>query len=109
MRNAWKGLVVGGLTGAVVGIALDVLASALKQATCGAEHARERAPDAVDWLQAVTERATEWVHDADVPERVREVSRKILESDFAAAANATASKVVESTKDMAHATLNHSE
>ena len=109
VRNAWKGLVIGGLTGAIVGIALDALAAAMRQATRGAEHARERAPDALEWLQAVTERATDWVHDTDVPEKVREVSRKILESDLAATANATASKVVETTKDMARTSLHHPE
>lgn len=114
MRNSWKGLVVGGLTGAFVGIALDVFASAVEQATRGAEHARERVehardrtPDAAEWLQGVTERATEWVHDTDVPERVREVAQRILGSDLAAVANVTASKVVEATKDRARSTLHH--
>jgi hypothetical protein len=108
MRNSWKGLVVGGLTGAVVGIALDVFASALKQATRTAENARERAPEAVDWLQTVTESAAKWVHDSDVPDRVREVAQRILDSDFAATAHETASKVVDATKDRARTTLHHS-
>src|SRR5664280_1591891 len=100
MRNSWKGLVVGGLTGALVGIALDVFASALRQATLIAQNARERGPEAVDWLQTVTGSAAKWVHDSDVPDRVREIAQqRILDSDFAAIAKETASKVVDATED----------
>jgi len=98
-------LIVGGLTGAFVGIALDLFASAVEQATRGAEHARERVPEAADWLQGVTDKATEWVHDSDVPERVREVAHRILGSDLAATTNVTAAKVVEVAKHKARSTL----
>ena len=108
MRNSWKGLVVGGLTGALVGIALDVFASALKEATLIAQNARERGPEAVDWLQTVTGSAAKWVHDSDAPDRVREMAQRILDSDFAAIAKETASKVVDATEDKARSTLHHS-
>ena len=108
MDNKWKGLIVGGLTGAFVGIALDLFASVVDQATRGAEHARDRAPEAAEWLQGVTDKAAEWVHDSDVPERVREVAHQILGSDFAASANSTASKVVEASKSKVRSTMNHS-
>ena len=108
MRNSWKGLVIGGLTGALVGIALDVFASALKQATLIAQNARERGPEAVDWLQTVTGGAAKWVHDSDVPDRVREMAQRILDSDFVALADETASKVVDAAEDKARSTLHHS-
>jgi hypothetical protein len=108
VHNSWKGLIVGGLTGAFVGIALDAFSSAVEKATRGAEHARDRAPEAAEWLQTLTDKAAEWVHDADVPERVREVAHHILESDFAASANSTASKVVEATRSKARSTLSNS-
>jgi hypothetical protein len=115
MRNSWKGLVVGGLTGAVVGIALDLLASAMEQITRGAkharegvEHSRELAPEAMEWLQGVTDKAAEWVHDAGVPERVREVAQRILDADFASTANVASSKVLQATMDRARSTLHHS-
>jgi hypothetical protein len=108
MHNKWKGLIVGGLTGAFVGIALDLFASAGEQATRSAEHARDRAPEAAEWLQGVTDQAAEWVRGSDVPERVKEVAQHILGSDFVSTANATASKVVEATKSKAHSTMNHS-
>jgi hypothetical protein len=108
MRNSWKGLVVGGLTGAFVGIALDLFASAVEQATRGAEHARNRVPDATDWLQGVTEKAAEWAHDTDVPERVREVAHRILGSEAINSGHVVASKVVEASKNKVHSTVNHS-
>ena len=97
MHNSWKGLIVGGLTGAFVGIALDVFASAVEQATRGAEHARDRAPE-----------AAEWVHDSDVPERVREVAHHILGSDFAASTNSSASRVLKATRSKARLTNSNS-
>jgi hypothetical protein len=39
--------------------------------------------DAEEWAQAVTERARQWVHDADVPEAVRELSHRVLGSTLA--------------------------
>src|SRR5271170_186763 len=101
MRNSWKGMVIGGLTGAVVGIALDLTAAAWKQASLGAEHARERAPEAAEWLQGITARAAVLVHDPEVPERVREVAHRILGTDLLGTANAAVSKVVETSKDVA--------
>ena len=108
MHNSWKGLIVGGLTGAFVGIALDLFASAVEQATRGAEHARERVPEAADWLQGATDKATEWVHDNDVPERVREVAQRILGSDLAATTNERAAKVVDVAKDKVRSTMHRS-
>jgi hypothetical protein len=108
MHNSWKGLVVGGLTGAFVGVALDLFASAVEQATRGAERARDRAPEAAEWLQGVTDKAAEWVHDSEVPLHVREMAQHILGSDLATSANTTASRVIEATKNRARATVNHS-
>jgi hypothetical protein len=108
MRNSWKGLVVGGLTGALVGIALDVFASALKQATLIAQNARERGPEAADWLQSTTASAVKWLQDSDAPDRAREVAKRILASDLGAASTATASKVVDITENKARSILHHS-
>lgn len=108
MRNSWKGLAVGGLTGAFVGITLDLVASAVAQATRGAEHARDRVPEATEWLQGVTEKAAEWAHDTEIPERVRVVAHRILGSDAVNSGHVIASKVVESGRAKAHSTMNHS-
>ena len=107
MRNSWKGLVVGGLTGAAVGILIDGFTKALRQASHGAELARDHAPDAVEWLHAVTQRAGEWAVDADVPERVRHVAQRIVESDLAARLGESASKAAETAVERARSTIGH--
>lgn len=64
MRNVWKGLFLGAVTGAAIGFALDLLYGATREA-------RRRAPEAVDRAAAVTARARKRVRDADIGQRVR--------------------------------------
>jgi len=101
MRNSWKGLVIGGLTGASVGILIDAFAKAVQQAAHGAEYARDHADEAAEWLHHVTQRANKWALDAEVPDRVRHVAQRIVESDLASRLGETASKVAESTVERA--------
>jgi hypothetical protein len=65
MRNVWKGLSVGALTGAVVGIAMDWAASAGQSARelseAGSRAIREHGPDAA---AAVRETARDLAHRA---------------------------------------------
>ena len=75
MQNVWKGLIVGGLTGVTAGVVLDTIAGASKKAVAVGEKVREHAPDAGRWLQSVTDKAGEWIHDADIPEHVRNVAQ----------------------------------
>jgi hypothetical protein len=74
MQNVWKGLIVGGLTGVAAGFVLDTLAGASRKAVAVGEQVREHAPDAGRWLQSVTDKAGEWIQDADIPEHVRSVA-----------------------------------
>jgi hypothetical protein len=57
MRNVWKGLVVGGLTGVAAGMLLESLAVASKKAAELGGQVRDHAPDAGRWVQSVTGRA----------------------------------------------------
>jgi hypothetical protein len=75
MQNVWKGLIVGGLTGVTAGIVLDTLAGASKKAVAVGDQVRDHAPDAGRWLQSVTDKAGEWIQDADIPEHVRGIAR----------------------------------
>ena len=75
MQNAWKGLVVGGLTSVTAGVVLDTIAGASKKAVAMGEQVRERAPVAGRWLQSVTDKVGSWVHDADIREHVRNVAK----------------------------------
>jgi hypothetical protein len=55
------------LTGVVAGVVLDTIAGASKKALAVGDQVREHAPDAGRWLQSVTDKAGEWIHDADDP------------------------------------------
>jgi hypothetical protein len=81
MRNVWKGLVVGGLTGVMAGVLLDAIAGASKKALAVGDQVRDHAPEAGRWLQSVTDKAGEWIHDADVPDHVRNIAERVKESD----------------------------
>jgi hypothetical protein len=96
MRNVWKGLIVGGFTGVAAGVILDSLAGASKKAAELGDQVREHAPDAGRWVQSVTDKAGEWLHDADVPEQARTVAQKLKDSD-------TAGRVVDAGQDIVKA------
>ena len=99
MRNVWKGLIVGGLTGVTAGIVLDAIAGASKKAMAVSDQVREHAPDAGQWLQSVTDKAGEWLHDADVPEHVRNVAERVAGSDAAHQVKQSSSAVMSAAKE----------
>lgn len=84
MRNVWKGLIVGGLTGATAGLLADM--------------ADGRAPEASEWLRQVTERAAEWLQQSDLPERVREAAQHLVDSERAEQAREAAAKVAANAR-----------
>jgi hypothetical protein len=94
MRNTWKGLVVGGLTGIAGGAILDVIGRTSRRARELGAAAKGHVPDATSWLKHATEAAAERVHDADVPGRVHDVSTGIATSD-------AATRVAKASKDVA--------
>ena len=81
MRNVWKGLVIGALTGVAAGLILDSLAAASKKAAEIGEQVRVHAPEAGRWGHSVTDKAGEWLHDADVPDHIRSVAQKAKDSE----------------------------
>jgi hypothetical protein len=90
MKNIWKGLVVGGLTGVTAGIIVDSLSKAPETAKGLGRHmidqgkqAIDHAPEAGRWVHSVAEKAAEIVHDSEVPDRVRDGAHRIKESDIA--------------------------
>lgn len=99
MRNVWKGLVVGGLTGVVAGVALDSLSRVATKAGDVGDQVREHAPDAGRLLQSVAEKAGGWLHDADVPEHVRTVAQKVKDSDAANRVTDASHDIVSATKE----------
>jgi hypothetical protein len=99
MKNVWKGLVVGGLTGVIAGIALDAIAGASKKALAVGDQVREHAPDVGPWIQSVSDKAGEWIHDADVPDHVRSVAKQVKDSDAAGKVKKASSSAVTAAKE----------
>jgi hypothetical protein len=81
MRNVWKGLVVGGLTGVAAGAILDSVARASQKAVELGGQVRGRAPEAGRLVQSLSDKASEWVHDANVSETVRDTVERVKDSD----------------------------
>ena len=102
MKNAWKGLVVGGLTGVGAGLILDALSSLSDRAESAGRTARRRAPELMDKVKEhapvlagmvmereraiadkVKERAPEIAEK--VRERAPEIAEKVMERERAIA------------------------
>jgi hypothetical protein len=101
MRNVWKGLVVGGLTGVTAGAVLDSISRASKKAVELGGQVRDHAPEAGRLVQSLTDRAGEWLHDADVPEHVRGATHRIKESAAAQRVADAGNEMVNAAKDAA--------
>lgn len=82
MRNIWKGLFLGAITGAAIGLALDLLYGAGDQLAVATREARRRAPEAADWAAAVTTQARRRLREADLPDQVRAMAQGIADSEF---------------------------
>ena len=80
MKNAWKGLIVGALTGMVGGSAMD-LASASRRKVAGVAHdVIDKAPSVA---KAATHKAADVLHDAEVPEALRGAAAQVGDSQMA--------------------------
>jgi hypothetical protein len=101
MRNVWKGLVVGGLTGVAAGLVLDSLHRASRTAAAIGDQVREHAPEAGRWVQTVSDKAGKWLNDADVPHQVRHVAHRIKESDVADRVADVSNDLVSTARDAA--------
>jgi hypothetical protein len=85
IRNAWKGLAVGGLTGAAVGIAIDFVDGTARTAQRGAAMATgavgAHLPEAIDRTKEAATRATHYVADRapDIAESAHKTARAALD------------------------------
>jgi hypothetical protein len=100
MRNVWKGLVVGGLTGVLAGVVLDSIAEASKKASAISDQVRQHTPEAGRWLQTVTDKAGDWIHDVDVPDHVRSMGERVKESGATSQVKQASSEVVSAAKEV---------
>jgi hypothetical protein len=99
MRNVWKGLVVGGLTGVAAGVILDVIDRTSRKAVAVGGQVRDHAPEAGRWVHAMSDKAGEWLHDVDVPDHLRSVAHRIKESDAADAMAEVGKDVVAGARE----------
>ena len=76
MRNVWKGLIVGAVTGAAVGVLLDLPARARAGGAAAAELAREHGPRAAETIASAAAAGADRVRQADLPRKVREAAQQ---------------------------------
>jgi hypothetical protein len=108
MRNVWKGLIVGAVTGAAVGVLLDLPARARAGGAAAAELARERGPRAAETIASAAAAGADRVRQADLPRKVREAAHTVAASDTAQAlrqASASAADTVSETAKSAAGTV----
>jgi hypothetical protein len=112
MKNAWKGLVVGALTGMAGGVVMDLMSGARRSVSGLVGGAVDRAPDAArsaghHVAEAVRDadlpgkarqagqHAADAVHDADLPGKARPAGRQVAHSDAARSVRAAADRVAD--------------
>jgi hypothetical protein len=93
MRNTWKGMIVGALTGAFVGFLMDLAKGAGEGAVAVGQKVHERLPDAAERVQQAAHTAAEKVRDADVGDRLRDVAQRVADSDAVARARNAAAHI----------------
>ncbi len=82
MRNAWKGLIIGGLTGVGAGVILDVLSAGSEQLSTAGSRAARRFPAAAGKVKDAVISGVDRIGDADLPERAAEAAHRVVDSDL---------------------------
>jgi len=107
MRNVWKGLVIGGLTGAAAGLFMDALNRGARLVGVAGRRAADLVPEAVDRVKAEASGGMARVHDAEVGDRVRgqakEIAHRVADSDQADQAREALEHATKKGKQLAHA------
>ncbi len=83
MRNVWKGFIIGGLSGAAVGLMLEWLGGVREGAAAAADLARERGPQVASTLTAKAAAGADRARQADLPGKLREAAQTVAASDAA--------------------------
>jgi hypothetical protein len=101
MRNRWKGLIVGGLTGIAGGAVLDMVGRASGQARRLGESAKDHAPEAASWLRRTTGRAVNRVQDADVKGHAHDAAHRVHDAAGRVDASEVGTRIAAAAKDAA--------
>ena len=90
MKNVWKGLILGALTGMVGGAVLDAAAGARRKTAVVAHDVIDKAPRIV---RSATHKAVDMLHDANVPETLKDAAVRTGDSHAAKRAKRAVSQV----------------
>ncbi len=78
MRNVWKGLVIGGLTGAAAGLALDLGERGVQGASALGEAVAQHAPEVADHVRqtvvGAVSAASDRAHQSELPAQAKATS-----------------------------------
>jgi hypothetical protein len=107
MKNVWKGLVLGGLTGVAAGIVLDALDRGAQRASALGERVAHQTPEVVGRLRdavsdAVAE-GTSKLRDPEIADHVREITdaTKKRAAELAAESKKRAAELADESKKKA--------
>ena len=107
MRNIWKGLVIGGLTGAAAGIVLDLGTRGARLVGVAGKKAVDLVPEAADRIKAEVVDGFARVQEAEIGEHMREqakqIGHRVAESEQADQAREAMEQATKKGKQIAHA------
>ncbi len=98
MDKLWKGLVVGAITGAAIGLVVDLLGRARDGAVHVGELAREHGPDVAAALAGAATAGAERLREADLPDKLRQAAHTAATSDAAKTIRAAADNALDTAK-----------
>lgn len=114
MRNVWKGLVIGGLTGVAAGIALDAAHRGTQIGGAAAKRAADLAPKAADRVRSAASssaaRAQDAVQNSELREHLKEqvkgIGQRLADADVADQAREKLERATRKGADLAHSVMN---
>ena len=79
MRNTWKGLIIGGLTGVGAGAILDLFGEGSRLAGVAGRRAAAMTPIAADRIKSAATAGATRIHEADLGDQVKELGEQVKE------------------------------
>jgi hypothetical protein len=79
MRQTWRGMIIGALAGAVVGLALEALKAMSEGASRAAHEARAQAPGVAHEVAGLAERASQNLRSSDIADRAAHAAQRVGE------------------------------
>jgi hypothetical protein len=105
MRSVWKGFIIGGISGAAVGLMLELLGGVGEGAAAAAGQVRERGPEIASTLASKAAEGADRARQADLPGKLHDAAQTVATSDAAHAlrqrATAATAAATEAAKNAA--------